>query len=83
MRNYIIAQGGTFLFNTKFIDLETTNSSVSKVIVTHLDTDATEKIDANVVILAIGHSARDTFEMLYNKGLNFIFSFPATYLSFL
>lgn len=43
MRNYIIAQGGTFLFNTKFIDLETTNSSVSKVIVTHLDTDATEK----------------------------------------
>ena len=69
MRNYIIAQGGTFLFNTKFIDLETPNSSVSKVIVTHLDTDATEKIDANVVILAIGHSSRDTFKKVYEKGL--------------
>ena len=69
MRNYIIAQGGTFLFNTKFIDLETTNSSVSKVIVNHLDTDATEKIDANVVILAIGHSSRDTFKKVYEKGL--------------
>ena len=69
MRNYIIAQGGTFLFNTKFIDLETTNSSVSKVIVNHLDTDATEKIDANVVILAIGHSSRDTFKKVYENGL--------------
>ena len=69
MRNYIIAQGGTFLFNTKFIDLETTNSSVSKVIVNHLDTDATEKFDANVVILAIGHSSRDTFKKVYEKGL--------------
>lgn len=69
IRNYIIAQGGTFLFNTKFIDLETTNSSVSKVIVNHLDTDATEKIDANVVILAIGHSSRDTFKKVYEKGL--------------
>ena len=69
MRNYIIAQGGTFLFNTKFIDLETTSNSVSKVIVNHLDTDATEKIDANVVILAIGHSSRDTFKKVYEKGL--------------
>ena len=69
MRNYIIAQGGTFLFNTKFIDLETTNSSVSKVIVNHLDTDIIEKIDANIVILAIGHSSRDTFKKVYEKGL--------------
>lgn len=59
MRNYIIAQGGTFLFNTKFIDLETTNSSVSKVIVNHLDTDATEilyKLD-EMGICASGGSA--------------------------
>ena len=26
-------------------------------------------IDTNVLVLAIGHSARDTFNMLYNKGL--------------
>lgn len=69
MRNYIISQGGMFLFNTKFIDLETTNNSVSKVIVHHLDTNTMEKIDANVVILAIGHSSRDTFKKVYEKGL--------------
>ncbi len=69
MRNYIISQGGTFFFNTKFIDLETTNNSVSNVIVHHLDTDTTEKLYANVVILAIGHSSRDTFKKVYEKGL--------------
>lgn len=69
MRNYIISQGGNFLFNTKFIDLETINNSVSKVIVHHLDTNSIEKIDANVVILAIGHSSRDTFKKIYEKGL--------------
>ena len=69
MRNYIISQGGTFLFNTKFIDLETISNSVSKVIVHNLDTNSIEKIDANVVILAIGHSSRDTFKKIYEKGL--------------
>lgn len=69
IRNYIIKNGGTFLFNTKFIDLETNNNSVSKVIVHHLDTNFTEKIDANVLILAIGHSSRDTFKRVYEKGL--------------
>lgn len=69
MRNYIIKNSGTFLFNTKFIDLEITNNSVSKVIVHHLDTNSTEKIDANVLILAIGHSSRDTFKKVYEKGL--------------
>lgn len=69
MRNYIISQGGTFLFNTKFINLETISNSVSKVIVHNLDTNSIEKIDANVVILAIGHSSRDTFKKIYEKGL--------------
>ena len=68
MRNYIIKNGGTFLFNTKFIDLETTNNSVSKVIVHHLDTNFTEKIDANVLILAIGHSSRDTLKEFMKRG---------------
>lgn len=68
MRNYIISQGGTF-FLIQFIDLETTNNSVSNVIVHHLDTDTTEKLYANVVILVIGHSSRDTFKKVYEKGL--------------
>ena len=29
-----------------------------------------EKIETNCIALAIGHSARDTFEMIYNKGVS-------------
>ena len=28
-----------------------------------------ERIDCDVLVLAIGHSARDTFKMLYDKGI--------------
>lgn len=69
MREYIISKGGTFLFNTKFIDFETTNSNVSKISVLHLDTNVIEHLSANVLILAIGHSSRDTFKKIYEKGL--------------
>ena len=29
-----------------------------------------EEIETNICVLAIGHSARDTFEMIFNKGIN-------------
>lgn len=69
MRNYIISQGGEFLFNTKFIDFETINNTVNKAIVYHFDTNITETINTNTIVLAIGHSSRDTFSKIYNKGV--------------
>ena len=69
MRNYIISNGGTFLFNTKFIDFEQANNSVSKIVIKNLNTNSIEVLDTNCVILAIGHSSRDTFKKIYEKGL--------------
>lgn len=69
MREYIISKGGQFLFNTKFIDFETVNNRISKVSVLHLDNNSIETIETNVLILAIGHSSRDTFKKIYEKGL--------------
>lgn len=69
MREYIISNGGQFLFNTKFIDFETVNNSISKISILHLDTNLVETINTNVLILAIGHSSRDTFNKIYDKGL--------------
>lgn len=69
MREYIISSGGQFLFNTKFIDFETINNNVSKISVLHLDNNSIETIETNVLILAIGHSSRDTFKKIYEKGL--------------
>lgn len=69
IREYIISKGGQFLFNAKFIDFETVNNNVSKISVLHLDNNSVETIEANVLILAIGHSSRDTFKKIYEKGL--------------
>ena len=64
MRNEIIKQGGEFLFNTKVTDFEINNSKVTAVFC------GEKKIETDTVVLAIGHSARDTFETLYKKGAN-------------
>lgn len=63
MRKYIIENGGTFLFNEKVTDFEIENGKVTSVI-------CSKKIETDTVILAIGHSARDTFETLFSKGVN-------------
>lgn len=69
MREYVISKGGDFLFNTKFVDFEILNNKISKVCVLHLDTNLTETIDTSSLILAIGHSSRDTLKKIYEKGL--------------
>ena len=69
MRNHIIANGGEFMFNTKFIDFETENNCISKIKVLHIDSSKEEIIKANTIVLAIGHSSRDTFKKIYEKGL--------------
>lgn len=69
MREYIISKGGKFLFNTKFVDFKSENNKISEVSVLNLDTNQTEQIKANVLILAVGHSSRETFKKIYEKGL--------------
>ena len=68
MRKYIISKGGTFLFNTKVTDFEISNGKISAV--TCQNGSDIKKIEVTHVVLAIGHSARDTFEKLYEKGIS-------------
>ena len=62
IREEIIKLGGEFLFNEKVTDFEIENNKIKSVI-------CSRKIETDTVILAIGHSARDTFEKLYEKGI--------------
>ena len=64
IRNKIISMGGEFKFNTKLTNINIENNKI-----TSIEVNNNEKIDCEVLILAIGHSARDTFYMLYDKGL--------------
>lgn len=65
MRNKIISMGGEFHYNTTL-----TNINIKDNVLESIEVNNNEIIPCDNLILAIGHSARDTFEMLYNKGLN-------------
>ncbi len=63
IREYIISKGGQVLFNTKATDFEIENETIKAVICEN------NRIETDAVILAIGHSARDTFKKLYELGV--------------
>ena len=67
IRNEIIRLGGEVRFDTLVTDIITENGSIKGVVVNNNET-----IESEVVILAIGHSARDTYKMLYNRGVTII-----------
>ena len=64
MRKYIVEMGGTFYFNTSLADISYSNNKLCKI---HLSNH--QVIETDICILAIGHSARDTFSFLYQKGV--------------
>lgn len=65
MRNKIIQMGGEFSFHSKVTDLIIEDGKVQGVVINH-----EKKIQTSVVVLAIGHSARDTFAMIKEKKLS-------------
>ena len=67
MRNKIIDMGGTFYYNSCLTDIVLNNNKVTEIVI-----NGKEKMKCETLILALGHSARDTFKMLYEKGINMI-----------
>ena len=67
LREEIIRLGGQVLFRHQVTDLVITAGAVSALIVK--TEDGEREIPCHQAILAIGHSARDTAEMLYRRGL--------------
>ena len=64
MRETIQTLGGEFRFQSKVADVVIENAQVRGVTLENGDTLVT-----NHVVLAVGHSARDTFQMLHQRGV--------------
>lgn len=64
MRAEIEALGGQIRFQSRVEDVEIDNGQVKGVVLA-----GGERIDTEHVVLAVGHSARDTFGMLYRRGV--------------
>jgi len=68
MRAEIIRLGGEIRFSSRVDDVELEKTEEGSRI-TGLTLSTGEKLKSNHIAFAIGHSARDTFEMLFNKGI--------------
>ena len=68
MRANIEAMGGEYRFESKVVDIDIEPGEGGGQ-VRGLTLAGGEKIATRHVVLAIGHSARDTFEMLYERGV--------------
>ncbi len=64
LRQQIISLGGEVRFNTQVTKIMAENGTL-----TGLKTENGEVIDCDTAVFAIGHSARDTFEMLLSSGV--------------
>ncbi len=69
IRETIEQLGGTIHFNTKLTGLQQKDGQVVGVSITTRN-GHTDSLETKHVILAIGHSARDTYEMIHSAGLH-------------
>ncbi|MBA4337183.1 hypothetical protein C0416_05450 [bacterium] len=64
LRNEIIRLGGKVRFETCLTDIQVKNGELVGITLNN-----TEKIPVDELVIAIGHSSRDTYKMLYELGL--------------
>ena len=68
IREELIASGADVYFDTKLTDIKTVDGRITAAEVEHHG--AKRQIDCSEIVLAIGHSARDTFELIHGMGIH-------------
>lgn len=67
MRRRIEDWGGSYRFESKMTGFTAKGQQL-----TQLEINGTDTLDTQIAVFALGHSARDTMEMLYDKGLHMV-----------
>lgn len=62
IRQYLLEKGFQILFGSRLSDIETRAGTLASVTI-----NDTEQMQCDLLILATGHSARDTYEMLFRR----------------
>ena len=65
MRKKIEALGGKFIFSEKLTDISIEDGKLTGI-------KCSKDISTDALVLAIGHSSRDTFEMIHAKGIEMV-----------
>jgi len=69
MRETILSLGGEIRFGSRVDDIEITQESDNAGQVTGVMLSNGEHVTTHHLVLAVGHSARDTFEMIHKRGI--------------
>ncbi|MBM2839220.1 MAG: FAD-dependent dehydrogenase [Deltaproteobacteria bacterium] len=64
IRSYILERGGEIYYGSKMSDILISDDKVSGVVI-----NGEKEYRSSTVYLAVGHSARDSFEMFHKKGI--------------
>lgn len=67
LRKKIEELGGEILFNTKFVSFEEENGEITKVFAENTQTKEKQEFVTDSLILAVGHSAVEVYELLKEK----------------
>ena len=64
IRSYILERGGEIHYSSKMTDMLISDGKALGVVI-----NGKMEYRSSIIYLALGHSARDTFKMLHNKGI--------------
>lgn len=64
IRKYILEHGGEIHYSSKMTDVLIKDGKASGVVI-----DEEKEYHSSIIFLAVGHSARDTFETIHNRGI--------------
>jgi uncharacterized FAD-dependent dehydrogenase len=69
LREQIIALGGEVRFEQRVTDVRIVDGQLQSLTVLDVATQQSYELPTQQAVLALGHSSRDTFEMLYERGV--------------
>ena len=70
IREYITAKGAAYIFGARFDGIAAKDNSLTAIYYTDVKSGKRHCIDTDCAVLGIGHSARDTYEMLKETGID-------------
>lgn len=69
LRRFVTDNGGRYMFNTVLDGIEQRDSRLTALILKDVKSGSASLLPVDSAVLAVGHSARDTFEMLNGVGV--------------
>jgi uncharacterized protein len=70
LREQIIAMGGEVRFEQRVTDIQIENGQLQGLTVLDVASQQTYELPTQQAVMALGHSSRDTFAMLYERGVH-------------